>query len=116
MKKWDLPKGWVACSVQDCTKKISTSGKKVKGEDYLPIGKYPIIDQGQQFISGYSNDDDSVICVKNQDPIILFGDHTKEIKFIETDFVPGADGTQLLRAKSILLPKYFYYAARTGTS
>ena len=39
----------------------------------------------------------------------MFGDHTQIVKLIDFSFVVGADGVKILKPKSFLLPKYFYY-------
>ncbi len=70
---------------------------KVQKGDYLTSGKYPIVDQGQQFIGGFSNDRSDL--VKGEGPWIVFGDHTRALKFIETPFCMGADGVKVLRLK-----------------
>jgi len=40
---------------------------------------------------------------------VLFGDHTRQIKYIDFNFVVGADGVKLLRPISVN-PKYYYLA------
>jgi len=42
-------------------------------------------------------------------PVIIFGDHTRHVKFIDFPFAIGADGTQLLQPKPFLEDKFFYY-------
>ncbi|EKF7507901.1 restriction endonuclease subunit S [Escherichia coli] len=43
-------------------------------------------------------------------PICIFGDHTRIIKWVEHNFVPGADGTKLLKPKDFIYPRYAYYS------
>ena len=90
---------------------ISTSSKKIKTKDCKTSGLFPVIDQGQQFIVGYIDDVEKVITVTA--PIVIFGDHTRTVKWVTTDFVPGADGTKVLASKSYLEPKFFYYQIRS---
>lgn len=66
----------------------------VKQRDYLHDGKFPVIDQGEDFISGYSNEKSLVLDFKK--PVIIFGDHTRRIKYVNFPFIPGADGTKIL--------------------
>lgn len=90
--------------VSDQTSKYT----KIPKEEYLPAGKYKIIDQGQQFIGGYTNRKD-LINASNL-PVIVFGDHTKIFKFIDFPFTIGADGTKVLSVKRELADtKYVYY-------
>ena len=81
--------------------------KQVKSKDYLPAGLYPIVSQEAELISGYWND--KTYLYKTEKPIVVFGDHTKVVKYIDFDFVVGADGTQLLKPIDALSPKFFYY-------
>ena len=41
--------------------KVSTNDKKIKQKEYLVEGKYPVIDQGADFIGGYTNDESKVL-------------------------------------------------------
>ena len=83
--------------------------KKIAKKDYLDSGKYPVIDQGETFISGYTNDDEGVI---DDLPITIFGDHNRNLKFVRFPFVAGADGTQLLIPNQEFDKRYFYYALK----
>ena len=89
---------------------ISTKGHQINKAEYETKGRYPVIDQGRQMIAGYSNKaEKALMCPK--EGVIVFGDHTREIKFVNFDFIVGADGTQLLSAKSknAAIKYLFYY-------
>lgn len=81
---------------------------KTLQSDYLTSGLYPIIDQGQTLIGGYTNDA-SRVC-KADLPVIIFGDHTKCLKFIDFPFCLGADGTKILRPNKRIDERYLFYA------
>ncbi len=102
-----MKEGWTYKSLGDCIDKVPKQ-KQVKSKDYQSSGKYPIVSQERDLISGYW--DDESFLYKHEKPVIIFGDHTKEIKYIDFDFVVGADGTQILSPKSGLNAKFFYYA------
>lgn len=102
------PENWLSKLAIDCFDQISTIKNKVKSRDCLPKGLYPVIDQGQIFISGYINDKSKLIKVDT--PICIFGDHTRIVKWVTYDFVPGADGTKLLQPKAFIHPRYAYYS------
>ena len=88
----------------------ATRVPKVKQSDYQPIGLVPIIDQGQSFIAGYTDKSP----YKDNLPVIVFGDHTRVLKFVDFPFVAGADGTQVLIPNSTLFdPLFVYYALST---
>ena len=82
---------------------------KVKQKEYLPKGKFPVVDQGQDLIGGFV--DDKSLLVKTELPVIVFGDHTKAKKFIDFPFVAGADGTKIIKPKKdyFIEPKLFYW-------
>ena len=101
-----MKEGWTYKRFTDCIDKVSKQ-KQVKSKDYKSSGKYPIVSQEKELISGYW--DDNSYLFKHEKPIIIFGDHTKEIKYIDFDFVVGADGTQILSPKEGIDSKFFYY-------
>ena len=83
-------------------------GKKIKKENYLKEGKFPIIDQGREKIAGYCNKEDGIY---TEQPVIIFGDHTRILKYIDFPFFLGADGVKILKVKNKnFLVKYLYYA------
>ncbi len=77
--------------------------------DIQPSGRFPVVDQGQAFIAGYSDAEEPVI--HNDLPMVIFGDHTRCVKYVDFPFILGADGTKVLKPKEDLFdPKFFYYA------
>ncbi|RJP24481.1 MAG: restriction endonuclease subunit S [Candidatus Abyssobacteria bacterium SURF_5] len=102
-------KQWQMIPFQDCLDKIKMKKpRKLLARDYKPSGKIPIIDQGQKYIAGWTNDDS--VSIREQLPFILFGDHTRAFKYVNFPFALGADGTQLLKPSSDFNPRFFYYA------
>lgn len=83
---------------------------KIKRSEYQEHGRFPIIDQSQADIAGYT-DDESVL-YRGKLPVVIFGDHTRILKFVDFPFCVGADGTQLLRPVEGNDIRYFYYALR----
>jgi type I restriction enzyme S subunit len=104
---FNLPETWEWVPATYPAKSISDSGKKVQTKEVLSSGMYPVVDQGKVFIRGYCNDSSKVISVKS--PLIIFGDHTRETKLIDFDFVVGADGVKILQP-ICLLASYYYLA------
>ncbi len=84
---------------------------KFKTNEYRTKGAIPIIDQSNDFISGFT--DEVERAYNGELPVIVFGDHTCCLKFIDFRFAIGADGTQLLRPTKGLDTRYLYYALRT---
>ncbi|STY80011.1 restriction endonuclease subunit S [Moraxella catarrhalis] len=83
-----------------------TAPTKVKKEVYKISGKIPIIDQGIEFIAGYT--DEPLTPVKS-DQYVIFGDHSEHIKFVDFAFIQGADGLKILKPKYDNA-KYIYHA------
>jgi type I restriction enzyme, S subunit len=82
--------------------------KKLAKKYYKNIGDFPIVDQGQKFIIGYTNDKNATI---DNGEYIIFGDHTEAIKYIDFAFAQGADGIKILKTNN-LVAKYFYYSLK----
>ena len=83
---------------------------KIKKSEYLPNGIIPVIDQSQEFIAGYINETERSYDGKL--PVIVFGDHTCTLKYVNFPFAVGADGTQLIRPTKDFDIRYLYYALR----
>jgi len=82
---------------EEVIRDVSAGNVKVQKGEYLSSGKYPIIDQGQDFIGGFTNDAASLVA--GEGPWIVFGDHTRALKFVELPFCMGADGVKVLTLK-----------------
>ncbi len=81
----------------------------IPSSEFKSEGKYPIIDQGQEFIAGYTDADEKLYKIK--EPVVLFGDHTRVFKYIDFPFVGGADGIKIFSPNPRLFePKFYYYA------
>jgi len=104
-KSYQIPKSWEWVRLTDVYYSISPSGKKLKTSEIVGEGKHPVVDQGQSYIAGYTNDSELLIVIPG--PVVIFGDHTTEIKYIDFDFVAGADGTKILRP--YLMDERFFY-------
>ncbi len=87
---------------------VTKDGCKIPKENYLDHGTYPIIDQGQEYIAGFSDESEGLY---ENVPAIIFGDHTRIIKYVDKPCFLGADGVKLLKAKEPNSNyKYLYYA------
>jgi len=81
--------------------------KQIKMRRYQPEGKYPIVDQGQGLVTGWTDNEDAVI--RDSLPYVVFGDHTRLLKYVDFPFALGADGTKLIKPKDNINPLYFYF-------
>ena len=90
----------------DCIESVKYT-TKLQSKDYLPEGKYPIISQEEDLISGYWNNDNDVFRAPR--PLVIFGDHTRVLKYVDFDFVLGADGVKILLPTEDIMAKYLLY-------
>jgi type I restriction enzyme S subunit len=102
-----LPEEWEVVRLGEVIK-YYTPSKKLKQSDYKTFGKFPVIDQGQKYIAGFY-DDETMVFDKDL-PVILFGDHTRIIKYVDFPFICGAEGLKIIVPKENFHRKYFYYA------
>ena len=89
--------------------KIKVPDAVLKSE-FKNEGTFPIIDQSEKFIAGFCDDETKLIRISK--PVICFGDHTRIFKYVDFDFVLGADGVKVLQTKPEILPEYLYYVLR----
>lgn len=87
--------------------KTITPPQKVPTKDYHDSGQFPIIDQGLNLVIAYTNDATTLV---PNDEYVLFGDHTRYVKYYNGSFAQGADGLKILKVKSGIIPRYFYFA------
>ena len=100
------PQGWEEKTLHEVLNKVKYTSK-IQSKLYKDKGKYPIISQEDVFISGYWDNPSDVYHVKH--PIVIFGDHTKVVKYIDFDFVLGADGVKILDPTKDINAKFLYY-------
>ena len=102
-----VPEGWEKKKVGDMISKIQRT-KQVTTNNYQASGKIPVIDQSRNYIAGYT--DDAECLVKVTVPYIVFGDHTRILKYIPFSFAKGADGTQLIMSNDLdRMPQTLFY-------
>ena len=85
-------------------------GVKVQTSEYGEQGEHIIIDQGQSLVAGYTDREEGLF---EEVPVVIFGDHTRVIKYVDEPFFLGADGVKVLRSKDENANyKYLYYALK----
>lgn len=102
-------KSWKIKRVKQVLSSEKFTVGKLKRSQYQKAGQVPIIDQGDNEIAGYSDNEN--LAYKDELPIVIYGDHTRIVKYADFPFIIGADGVKvLLPEKEIMIPKYLYYA------
>ncbi len=87
-------------------------GIKLQTMEYKKQGSHIIVDQGKNQIAGYTDIKKGLF---EDVPVIIFGDHTRVIKYVDQPFFLGADGVKILRSKDKNANyKYLYYALRNA--
>ena len=77
-------------------------------------GKFAVISQSKEYSIGFTDISEKVYHHVN--PVIVFGDHTTEVKYVEFDFVVGADGVKIFEPlDGLLLAKYLLYVLLFNT-
>ncbi len=85
---------------------------KVPKSEFNETGLYPIIDQSQSPVAGYTDNPDGLITPNK--PLVVFGDHTCVVKLMETPFIQGADGIKIICTKDELDPRFLYHLLRVN--
>jgi type I restriction enzyme S subunit len=96
---------WKFYGFSELFRAANDKSKQLKTSDYCESGAYPIVDQGQSTIAAYTDSSNLYDSV----PVIIFGDHTRIVKWVDFPFAPGADGTQILKTSNKLAIKYGFF-------
>ncbi|MBH0781642.1 restriction endonuclease subunit S domain-containing protein [Nocardia bovistercoris] len=75
---------------------------------YSAAGALPIVDQGGATPAGYT--DDRRHEYTGPLPVLVFGDHTRRVKYIDYRFAVGADGVKVLHPRPGFDARYLYHA------
>jgi len=101
-----MKEGWEYKRFEDTLEKVKYT-KKLQTNEFLSEGRVPIISQEEDYISGFWNNPDDAYKVEK--PIVIFGDHSRVIKYVDFDFVLGADGVKILKPIESLNAKFLYH-------
>ena len=101
----NLPQGWVKAGFKDIYQTISSRDYQIQQRDIINEGLYPVVSQSSNYIEGYYNDKEKLLDVSA--PVLIFGDHTRVVKYIDFPFVIGADGVKVI--KPLINDKFAYY-------
>ena len=104
--KKEIPSNWAVDTIGNLLSKVPNS-TKIPSTAYCENGSIPIIDQSSNFIAGYTNDETSILV--NPNGYIIFGDHTRVVKYVRFPFARGADGTQIIDSNNSNMPNELFY-------
>ena len=102
---FEIHDSWEWTNIETISLLIGGKDNQILAKEILPVGEIPVVSQSKELIDGYCNNRDKIINIL---PLVMFGDHTRNVKYIDFEFVVGADGTKF--HKIILCnTKYIYY-------
>lgn len=104
-KPFDIPDNWQWVRFENIIYNVGGKENQILAKEVKSIGKYPAISQGQKFIDGYTDEKNKLIY---DVPVIIFGDHTRNVKYIDFPFVISADGAKIFKP-IVIYPKFFYW-------
>ena len=91
--------------------KAVTPPHKIQKTNFQESGRFPIMDQSQNPIAGWTDDESAL--VHSAKPLVIFGDHTCSVKLSNHPFAQGADGIKILQTDDSLDPHYLFYTLRS---
>ena len=104
-KPFDIPESWEWVRLTEVTFAVGNKSNQIQTKEILLEGEIPVVSQGQSLIDGYSTQIEKMI---DELPLVMFGDHTKNVKYIDFPFIIGADGTKFHKC-IVVNPKYVFY-------
>ena len=103
---------WETKPFGEIYKRLNGKAYQIQTLEYKTHGLHPVIDQGQDQVAAFSDRTDRLFKCPSSG-VIIFGDHTRILKFVEVDFLIGADGVQLLTMQGGDVTRFFFYQLLT---
>jgi type I restriction enzyme S subunit len=100
-----IPESWEWACVSQVTRRVGTKYNQIPEQNIKSAGSIPAVGQGADLPDGFCDCEDRAI---TDLPVLLFGDHTRTVKYIDFPFVIRNDGAKCLKVIG-LEPRYFYY-------
>ncbi len=104
----EIPEDWDVISFDDVALRINIKKNQISASDYQSYGSYPVVDQGKKKIVGYSDLECKVFKVSDAG-VIVFGDHTCIVKYVDFSFLVGADGVQVISGREGCNTRFLSY-------
>ena len=102
---FEIPGSWEWGRISLISYLVGNKNNQIQTKSISVEGCIPVVSQGNKLIDGYSD----AVEKKIQDlPLVMFGDHTRNVKYVDFPFVIGADGTKFHKIL-VCNPKYIYY-------
>ena len=98
---------WPTVPFEDVLKDRTSSVARIPQREYLSEGDLAIVDQGRDLIGGYTSATHNAY--RGPFPVLLFGDHTRVLKYIDFPFAAGGQGARILEVSSQYNPRFIYH-------
>ena len=85
---------WLLAPLEKIVTTISAKPYQIKQSEIVKEGKIPVVSQSKILVEGFSNNFSKILDYKTD--VVIFGDHTRNLKIIDFPFVVGADGVKIL--------------------
>ena len=106
--EFDIPENWKLAHLETISNSIPSKQYQVLESEVKHAGVFPVISQSKAFSIGFTDKSEKVY--HHDKPVIVFGDHTTEVKYVEFDFVVGADGIKIFEPiHEIVTAKFLFY-------
>lgn len=104
---FEIPDSWEWVRLEEIAYTIGNKTNQIKEKEVLPKGKFRVVSQSEEKIIGYYDDESKLLRVDGD--CIVFGDHTALVKYIDFDFIIGADGTKVFKCFKRTDTKFVFY-------
>lgn len=106
--EFDIPSKWQIAHLESIAESVASKPFQIAASEFKNEGCFPVVSQSKEYIIGYS--DDRTKLYHHDTPVIVFGDHTTVVKYVDFDFVVGADGVKIFKPNTnIITAKFFLY-------
>lgn len=106
---FEIPDSWRWQKLENISTFIGDKSNQIKESLAKKEGKYKVVSQSKELFIGYHDDERKLLKIDH--PVLVFGDHTALIKYIDFNFIIGADGVKVIDPICVDI-KYLYYALK----
>lgn len=106
--EFEIPNSWKSAHLEAITIVMPSKQYQILESEVKQSGKYSVISQSKAYSIGFTDDESKIY--HHEKPVVVFGDHTTEVKYIDFDFVVGADGVKIFDPiDKVVIAKYLFY-------